>query len=369
MKSIYIILVLVVFLALPATNYAFAKQPLDDFQANPPFHVRGKASVSPTGLSPAKIKSVYNLPSGGGSGTIAIIDAYDDPNAEKDLGTFSSAFGLSSCTTANGCFEKHLMASRVQANSGWALEESLDIEWAHAIAPSAHILLVESKSASGNDLLAAVDYARNRSDVVAISMSWGGGEFSNEASFDFHFTSPNAAFFASSGDSGSGVEWPAVSSNVSGVGGTSLTFDSNGSLLSETAWSGSGGGLSVYELEPVYQTAYGVPNANGKRAVPDVSYNADPNSGYSVYDSFGYQGQKGWFTVGGTSAGAPQWAAIRSLGASASNSKFYQDALNSLVSYFRDILSGTNGTCNLYCTATNGYDYVTGLGSPLTVTF
>lgn len=358
-----------------ATPFAFAGQPLDGFEAHPPIHVRGGGghgtqvtNTSPSGLSPAQIKTAYNLPSGGGSGTIAIVDAYNDPNIESDLNVFSSQFGLPSCTTANGCFEKHLMFPRVRNDSGWGLEEALDTQWAHAIAPSAKILLVVAKSASGNDLLAAVDYARNRSDVVAISLSWGGGEFSGESSYDSHFVSPTGAtFFASSGDSGAGVSWPAVSSNVVSVGGTRLNFV-NGVFSSETAWSGSGGGVSSYESAPSYQTSYGVPQANGKRAVPDVSYNADyQNSGVSVYDSYGYQG---WLIVGGTSAGAPQWAAIKALGGTVSNTKLYQDAsTTAYTTYFRDIVSGTNGTCGFYCTAQTAYDYVTGLGSPITVGF
>ena len=134
---------------------------------------------------------------------------------------------------------------------------------------------------------------------------------------------------------------------------------------SETAWSGSGGGLSKYESEPSYQTTYGVSGANGKRVVPDVSYDADPNSGVSVYDSTPYSGAKGWWQVGGTSAGAPQWAAIQSLGLSVSNNNFYQDAKSaSYPTYFRDIISGSNGY-----PATTGYDLVTGLGSPLTTAY
>ncbi len=351
-----------------------ATQPLDGFEGHPPIHVKGNSTSAPTGLSPSQIRTVYNLPSTGGSGTIAIIDAYDNPKAESDLNVFSQQFGLPSCTTANGCFEKHPMINKVHSDSGWALEESLDVQWAHAIAPNAKILLVEAKSASGNDLLAAVDYARNRSGMVAISMSWGGSEFSGEASYDYHFTnSSGTIFFASSGDNGTGVSWPAVSSNVVGVGGTTLNFNPDGSFGSETAWSGSGGGLSLYETQPNYQATYGVTDANGKRAVPDVSYDANPASGVSVYDSFAYQGQTGWFKIGGTSAGAPQWAAIRALGITASNVNFYADAANtvggSYGAHFRDIISGTNGTCGFYCSTAANYDYVTGLGSPLTVGF
>lgn len=342
---------------------------LEAFEGLPSLHVHPEATLSPTGLSPAAIRAAYNLPTTGGFGTIAIIDAYDNPNAEKDLNVFSSQFGLPPCTTTNGCFEKHMMAPRVRADSGWALEIALDIQTAHMIAPTAKILLVEAKSNSGTDLLAAVDYARKRQDVVSISMSWGGGEFSSEASYDWHFVSPyGATFFASSGDSGNGASWPATSPNVVAVGGTTLTFNLDGTLASETAWSGSGGGVSLYQPMPAYQQGFGL--TGGKRLLPDVSYNADPASGFSVYDSYGYQGQRGWFVVGGTSAGAPQWAAIKSLGLSAANPLFYGDAAGpSGSTYFRDIVLGTNGACGAVCSAGPGYDTVTGLGSPLSTMY
>jgi subtilase family serine protease len=326
------------------------------------FRIRPTRSMAlVAGLSPTQIRTAYNLPSTGGSGTIAIVDAFDDPTALNDLNVFSSQFGLPAPN-----FEKHTMTSGIPTNGGWALEMSLDVQWAHAIAPSAKILLVEATSNGDADLLAAVDYARSRSDVVAISMSWGGPEFSGESSYDSYFTSTyGATFFASSGDSGAGVSWPAVSANVVGVGGTTLTFTGGGAVASETAWSGSGGGISAYIAEPSYQVTYGVPGVNGKRAVPDVSYDADPNSGVSVYDSTPYYGSTGWWVVGGTSAGSPQWAAIQSLGLTATNNNFYVDAKSaSYSSYFRDITSGSNGH-----PATIGYDLVTGLGSPLTTNY
>ncbi len=342
-----------------------------EWTAHPPIHTRGYTSSTPQGLSPGLIRTAYNLPSTGGNGTIAIIDAFDDPTVQSDLNVFSASFGLPQCNTTNPCFEKHKMATKIRTDGGWALEMSLDTQWAHAIAPSAKILLVEAKSSSRADLLNAVNYARSRSDVVAISMSWGGNEFSSESNYDAYFTGSGTygaiTFFASSGDSGTGAEWPSVSPNVVGVGGTTLNF-SNG-VLQETAWSGSGGGLSVYEPEPSYQSNYGVPSTTGKRAVPDVSYNADPNSGVSVYDTTSYLGSTGWWVVGGTSAGAPQWAAIKSLGLTASNNKFYPDATTDYSSHFRDITSGTNGICGFYCTAGPGYDYVTGLGSPITTIY
>ncbi len=335
----------------------------DDFEAHPPIHIQNSNQHSPTGLSPNQIKSVYNLPKTGGKGTIAIIGAYNSPTVESDLTVFSKQFGLPTCTRKDGCLEIHLMDSNIKTDSGWAGETALDTQWAHAIAPKAKILLVEAKSASGASLTAAVDFARNRPDVVSISMSWGGPEYPTESNYDSHFTSQyGASFFASSGDNGSGVEWPAVSSNVISVGGTTLHFNSNSSLASETAWNGSGGGVSSFVSEPSYQTDFGILKIHGKRAVPDVSYNADPASGFSVY-------QNGWMTVGGTSAGAPQWAAISSLGGNITNSKLYLDATKKYSQYFRDVYQGSNGNCNLFCSAKKRYDMVTGLGSPLTYHF
>jgi subtilase family serine protease len=262
------------------------------------------------------------------------------------------------------------MASSIKKDGGWALETSLDVEWAHAIAPQAKILLVEAKTPSGANLLSAVDYAVARKDVVSVSMSWGGDEFSDELSYDSHFTSKyGAVFFASSGDYGAGVSWPAVSPSVVGVGGTSLELSSGGAFISESAWSGSGGGVSAYEAQPDYQKAYAVPRANGMRAVPDVSYGADPASGYAVYKTTGLS-KNGWYTIGGTSAGASQWAAIYAIGHTASLAAMYADKASSgTLKFFRDIASGSNGTCKYYCDARKRYDYVTGLGSPLTVNF
>ncbi|SRR6266568_269262 len=378
-----IFLVFILFGSLPFSKLVFGQSttgathgPLDTFEGHPPVHIKGHATAAPVGLSPQQLYPVYHLTASGGSGTIAIIDAYDDPSVQSDVNTFSSLFELPTLTTCTSatqttCFEKHKMAGNVRVNSGWALEESLDTQWAHAIAPSAHILLVEAKSSSGTDLLNAVSFARNRSDVVAISMSWGGSEFSGESSYDPYFTSPyGATFFASAGDSGTGVQWPAVSVNVTGVGGTTLGY-TNGQFSSETAWSGSGGGRSQYVTEPSYQATYGVALANGFRAVPDVSFDADPATGVAVFDSTSYQGQSGWFQVGGTSLGAPSWAAIRSRGgATVKNQQFYQDASSAnYANVLRDVTTGTNGSCGFYCTATQQYDYVTGLGSPLTVSF
>jgi len=337
-----------------------AAGPENGWKAHPLFHGRPASLRGPDPLSPSQIIGAYNLNSatGGAGTTIAIVDAYDDPTIANDLATFSSNFGL---PAAN--FVEHKMATTISVDSGWALEISLDVEWAHAMAPNATILLVEATSNSLTDLLAAVSYATSYPGVKAVSMSWGGSEFSTETSYDSYFSTAGITFFASSGDSGAGVIWPSSSPNVVGVGGTTLNLDSSGAVISETAWSGSGGGVSAYEAQPAYQTNYGLTYA--RRAVPDVSYDADPNTGVLVYDSTPYQGSRGWWIVGGTSAGAPQWAAIQALGLSANNNNFYKDAASSAyASYFRDITSGSNGY-----SAGSGYDLVTGLGSPVTTSF
>ncbi|HET8999995.1 MAG TPA: S53 family peptidase [bacterium] len=367
---------------------------LSDRFAHPPIHVRGKAKTSPIFYMPSQIRRAYgldNVTSDGSGQVIAIVDAYDDPTIASDLQTFITQFGLGSmnglspqtaCTVAAGphpCFQKMFGPGPTpQTNSGWALEIALDVEWAHAIAPGADILLVEASTSSLSDLLGAVDVAVGNG-AKAVSMSWGGPEFLTESLYDDHFSTPKGVTFtAASGDSGSGVLWPAASPYVVGVGGTTLQLDSSNNVISETAWSGSGGGISVAEKEPVYQTNFLVMSGGG-RGVPDVSYVADPNTGVEVYDSTPYNGQIGWFTVGGTSVGTPQWAAIVALAdqtrpagsqplyTTQTSSPFYY-AANAMVyaSNYRDITVGSNGrrSCRI-CSATVGYDFVTGLGSPL----
>ncbi len=372
--------------AQPAAAQEHAQAPFDiNFGAmpppgfaRPPFHVKPTVtSTTPHGLTPTQMRYAYGFSqiSNQGQGqTIAIVDAYDHPAIEADLGVFSTTFGLPSCTTTNGCFKKiYAQGNKPRTDAGWALEIALDVEWAHAIAPQARILLVESRTSSFGDLLKAVDVAvKNGASVV--SMSFGGSEFSSEASYDYHFNHSGVSFVASSGDSGTGAEYPAASPSVVGVGGTTLSVDSVGTYLGETAWSGSGGGISAYEIEPAYQSSYPLPYA-GYRGVPDVAYDANPNTGVPVYDSVTFQSQSGWFQVGGTSAGTPQWAALIGIANSmrvaagkttlnGSNAVLYTMAtLNYSGNYF-DITSGTNGTCGILCSATGGYDYVTGLGSP-----
>ena len=366
-KKIFAAVMLLVSMCVSAP--AEAAYRFSDYKAKPPIHVSSSSSKAPAGLSPAQLRKAYGLPSTGGSGTIAIIGAHSDATIEQDLGVFDAAYGLAACTTKNGCFTKHVMSSGATPDAGWTMETALDVEWAHAIAPSAKILLVEAKTESGANLISAIDYARKQKGVVAVSMSWGGSEFSDETTLDSHFTSAtDITFFAASGDNGTGASWPAASSNVVAVGGTTLHFSlSTGAFASESAWSGSGGGVSAYEAEPAYQKTYGVSHSNGMRSIPDVSLNADIISGYSIYAG-GTSGA--WHVVGGTSGATPVWAAIQALGHSVSDAAIYADKSGgSSGTYFRDITSGQNGFCGYYCTSRTGYDQVTGLGSPLTVRF
>ncbi|PCE29093.1 S53 family peptidase [Burkholderia ubonensis] len=347
--------------------------------ARPPFHTKPRASTATVaGLTPALARHAYGFDAIANQGdgmVVAIVDAYDDPRIESDLGVFSNAFSLPPCTTSNGCFTKvYAHGSRPRGDAGWSLEMSLDVEWVHAIAPKAKIVLVEAASASFNDLMAAVDVAVQRGASV-VSMSFGGNEFSGESGFDSHFGAPGITFVASSGDSGTGTEYPAASPNVVAVGGTTLSTDRYGNYVGEAAWSGSGGGVSSGEAEPAGQAAWPIPVA-GKRGVPDVSYDANPSSGFAVYDSVTYQGQSGWFEVGGTSAGAPQWSALvaiaNSLRAAAGKARLsgtydalYAAGKTAYGSNYHDVTTGTNGNCGAICTAAGGYDYVTGLGSPV----
>ena len=235
----------------------------------------------------------------GAGETIAIVDAYSDPNIVSDLATADGYASIPAPPSFTVINQNGATSPLPSGNTGWGVEISLDVEWAHSIAPAANLLLVEANSSSLADLLKAVDTAASYPGVAVVSMSWGSSEFSSESSYDSNFTTPaghsGVTFVASSGDSGGVVEWPAASPNVLSVGGTTLSLNSNNTWKSETAWSDSGGGVSRYEPTPSYQSGLGY----SRRATPDVSYDANPNTGFDIYDTYGYGGVLG---VGGTSA-------------------------------------------------------------------
>ena len=341
--------------------------------ARPPLHLKverhAKSPPKPpaTAYSPGQIRHAYgvDLLNVTGSGQkIAIVDAYGDGSIQNDLNTFSQYYGLAAATVQI----LYPQGKPRGSNSGWALETALDVEWAHALAPKATIIVSVAKSASINDLLGAVD-AAVAAGANVVSMSWGASEFAGQSAYDSHFNKPGITFVASAGDSGesTAVEWPAVSPLVIGVGGTSLYLDASGNRTSaETAWSSSGGGISTVNPVPSYQTGWQA--WGGGRGVPDVSLVGDPNTGVAVFAT------GTWYQVGGTSVGAPQWAAIVALSNQAYGSPLTTGpaALYSLAGsapninsvYFLDISGGNNGA-DPDDYAVTGYDLVTGLGSPM----
>jgi subtilase family serine protease len=330
---------------------------------------------------PSYLQSAYDVASaaavnGGGAGqTVAIVDAYDDPNVASDLTYYRSFFGLASCPTgtisssATTCvFEKVDQSGSTSllpsGNSSWGVEISLDVEMVSAICPKCQVLLVEANSASISDLGTAVNEAVKLGANV-VSNSYGSSEYSSEATDSTnYYDHPGVAIVASSGDSGYGVEFPAASPDVTAVGGTSLTQLTNTGKRdgSETAWSGAGAGCSAYEPKPLWQKDTGCTN----RTVTDVSAVADPNTGVWVYDTYG---SSGWAVYGGTSVASP---IIGSFYALAGN---HLGSPNVLASYpysspssLDGVTSGSDGTCGTYlCNAADsvgGYNGPTGLGTP-----
>ncbi|MGW3135320.1 S53 family peptidase [Streptomyces sp. NPDC001139] len=323
------------------------------------------AAAAPSGYGPASLQAAYNLPSAsGGSGqTVAIVDAYDDPNAETDLATYRSQYGLSACTTANGCFRKVDQSggtSYPRGDSGWAEEESLDLDMVSAACPNCKILLVEASSAAMTNLGTAVNTAV-RLGAKFVSNSYGGSESASDTTYDSsYFNHPGVAITVSSGDNGYGVEYPASSRYVTAVGGTSLKTASTSRGWTDTVWSGAGSGCSGYDAKPAWQTDSGC----AERTVADVSAVADPNTGVAVYDS--YRQATGWMVFGGTSASAPLIAATYALAGAPSAGSTPASFPYAHTSALNDVTSGSNGSCGgtYLCTGTTGYDGPSGLGVP-----
>ncbi|KOG33184.1 S53 family peptidase [Streptomyces resistomycificus] len=330
---------------------------------------------TPSGYGPSDLQSAYGLSSAAsskGSGeTIAIVDAYDDPNAEADLAKYRSYYGLSTCTTANGCFKKVSQTgsttSLPSADSGWAEEISLDLDMASATCPNCNITLVEASSASMANLGTAVNEAV-KLGAKFVSNSYGGSESSTDTSYDSsYFNHPGVAITVSAGDSAYGAEYPAASKYVTSVGGTKLSTSSTTRGWTESVWKtstteGTGSGCSKYDAKPSWQTDTGCT----KRMISDVSAVADPATGVSVYDSYGVTA--GWYTFGGTSASSPIIAGVYALAGTPGSTDYpaqypYGAAGTSALN---DVTSGNNGSCSTsyFCTATSGYDGPTGLGTP-----
>jgi subtilase family serine protease len=342
-------------------------------------HGTPSTSTPPKGYGPAEFRAGYGLPATASSTqTIAIVDAYDDPNIAGDLQKYSSQFGLSqlpacSSTVTTSCFQKvnqnGKAGSYPSTNAGWALEIALDVEVAHAICPNCKVLLVEASSASLSNLAAAVNTAASLG-ATEISNSYGGSEFSSEASGTYAaaYDHPGVAVTVASGDNGYGsFGFPAAAPKVITVGGTTLTLGANNAYGGEAVWSGAGSGCSLYVTAPAWQSFLSA--CAGKRGTADVAADADPSTGAAVYDSVKYQGRSGWFQVGGTSLSSPLVAGVYALAgglpaASTGASALYGHLGDSAA--LHDVTSGSNATScsSIMCKGGVGYDGPTGVGTP-----
>lgn len=331
-------------------------------------HGKPAKSTKDVGYSPAKLRTAYTggISTASGMPIIAITAAYNNPNIQTELNTYSTAFGIPTLPACVGsiasstvpCFKKidqNGGTNYPQNNTQWGLEISMDVQIAHAICTNCKILLVEADSNGINDLMTAIDQAIVQGANVT-SHSWGLGEFSTQSTFNTHLNVPGVAMIFSSGDAGYGVSYPASSPFVTAVGGTTLNFTGNGNYAGETAWSGSGSGCSAYEAKPAWQTDTLCSN----RTVSDVSADANPTTGASVYNG------NSWYKVGGTSLSAPIIAGVQALAGVPSGNTTSSIYTNFSLSNFHDIVTGSNGSCgNTYlCTALTGYDGPTGLGTP-----
>jgi subtilase family serine protease len=338
-------------------------------------------NATPAGYGPGDLQLAYALPSAtaGGRQVVAIVDAYNDPNALSDVNAYRTQFTtptLAICTnpsptlsTIQPCFskvnQKGQASSYPKNNGGWAQEISLDLDMVSAVCPKCSILLVEASSATFANLGTSVNRAAALG-ATEISNSYGGGESSSDLSYDAnYFNHPGIAITASSGDGGYGVEYPAASQYVTAVGGTSLTKPTLIRGWSETAWSGSGSGCSAYDPQPKWQSSFVTNSVCARRAVADVSAVANPNTGVAVYDSYTYQGVGGWLVFGGTSVASPLIASVYALAGNAAALN-YGSYPYSHTSALNDVTSGSNGSCgtSVLCNATLGWDGPTGLGTP-----
>jgi subtilase family serine protease len=318
-------------------------------------------NITPSGFGPSDLRSAYNVTGSGLSTTVvAIVDAYGYTNAESDLGVYRAQFGLPPCTTANGCFQKvnqnGVAGGYPRQDTGWAQESALDLDMVSAMCPNCKIILVEANSSSFANLAAAENTAVALGAHV-VSNSYGGGE-SGSSGYEAAYNHPGVAITVSSGDSGYGTQFPASSPHVTAVGGTSLSRAATTRGWTETAWSGSGSGCSVYYAKPAWQTDSSCAN----RMEADVSAVADPATGVAVYGPAGGKGSA-WLVFGGTSVAAPLVGGIYGVNGGAVN---YGSNPYAAAGALNDVTSGSNGKCSYayFCNAGVGYDGPTGLGTP-----
>jgi subtilase family serine protease len=326
------------------------------------------------GYGRPSLVSAYKLPSSSTVRNVAVVDAYNDPNAVSDLATYRSSWGEAACntTTGAGCLtvtNQNGAASPLPTNSGtsgWATEESLDVDMVSAICPHCHIFLVEANSPAFTDLGTAVNSAVSVLNAGYVSNSYGGTDSSSDSILDAdYYNHPGVAVTASAGDNGYGVSYPATSQYVTAVGGTSLVTASNTRGWKETVWGssaggeGTGSGCSTFEAKPSWQTH---PGCSG-RIDNDVAAVADPNTGVAVYDTYD---QGGWLEVGGTSASSPIIASVFALAGAPAAGTYPSSYPYSNRTHLYDVTSGADGTCtpSFLCHAAKGYDGPTGLGTP-----
>ena len=355
-----------------ATCFALRRS---DLGFTPERHFNATPQATPSGYGPSSLQSAYNLASAaaanGAGERVYIVDAYDDPNAESDLATYRTQFGLPACTTANGCFQKlnqnGATSPLPSGDTGWAGEESLDLDMVSAICPKCSITLMEATSPSDANLFTAVREATTLGGKF-VSMSWGGGEASSQTTYDGYMNSSGVVYTASTGDDAyTGASYPASSVNTVAVGGTSLSTASNSRGWTEKVWKtssteGTGSGCSAYEAKPSWQSIISSSTCS-KRAESDVSAVADPATGVAVYQTYG---GSGWAVYGGTSASAPIIASTYALAGVPSSSTKPASLPYAHTGNLYDVTSGNNGTCSpsLLCTAATGWDGPTGLGTP-----
>ncbi|MBO3746255.1 putative Ig domain-containing protein [Streptosporangiaceae bacterium NEAU-GS5] len=335
-----------------------------------------RAQALNVGLSPSDLAELYHLDRSLGFGTtVAIVDAFDDPNAESDLAQYRANFGLPACTSANGCFRKVNQSGGTsplpRPDTDWAGEIALDIQMVSATCPLCKILLVETDDNGNDSLFAGIDYALTQTAFV--SNSWGADEWREEGDLDGHLNRPGKVITFSSGDD-SGVEYPAASPYVVAVGGTSVRRGTTTRFVEE-AWNGAGDGCSAYEPQPGWQIGI-IDTHCPRRATSDIAAVADPATGVAVYDTFG-EDDHGWVVLGGTSVASPIIATMYAMAGApqaADYAGFYPyrhfvgrgPQVVPGENVLTDVTAGGSGDCGVpLCGARRGWDGPTGVGTPI----